>query len=168
MRSPEKIPPSQIGEQYGLNLHSIYRHSKHLGRSIIVEGGQPLVTRIETLMARLERIASKAETAKDWRCAVLAIREVRDSLELVARLTGQMPSVSQGTAVAVAVNVTTNRSTHELSNYDLELQLAADVAAATDDFNSTTIARLQRLVEKNRTPHHEGGALEITPYDAST
>src|SRR5260370_40128075 len=113
-----KIPPSQIGKQYGLNLHSLYRHSKHLGRSILIEDEQPLVARIEVLMTRLERVASKAETAKDWRCCVLAIREVRDSLELVARLTGQMPSVSQGTAVAVAVNVTSNRSTREISDRD--------------------------------------------------
>ncbi len=143
-------PHARIGERVGVSLYSIYRHSKHLGRSVTCEGPRPLVDRIESLMIRLESISAKAQTAKEWHASVAAMKEVRCSLELIAKLTGQIVPAGQGVTVGVAVNVSTGHSVSDLDDGDLELQIARDVAAATDNFNEETIARLKRLVARNR------------------
>jgi hypothetical protein len=141
---------AKIGERFGLSLYSIYRHSKHLGRSVVCTGERPLVDRVEALMNRLESLSSKAQSAKEWHAAVGAMKEVRLSLELIARLTGQMPSAGQAVTVGVALNVNTNHSTSSLSDRDLELQLAQDVSEATNGFDPQTIDRLRRLVDRSR------------------
>lgn len=140
----------RIGEQFGVSQWSVVRHSKHLSRSVICSGPTPLLDRIEALTVRLESIVGHAESGKDWRCAVMAVREMRETLELVARLTGAMPSAGQGTRVAVAVNVTTGHPTSSLNDMDLDVQIAASVAEATDNFNAQTIERMKRLVARNR------------------
>lgn len=145
-----KTPHSKIGEQYGISLYSVFRHSKHLGRSIVCAGDRPLMDRLEALLNRLEQISEKAQSAKAWSATVSAMREVRETLELIARLTGEYPLASQGVRVGVSVNVATGHPANNLGDRDLELQLAMDVSEATNDFDPATIAKLQRLVQKNR------------------
>jgi hypothetical protein len=144
-----KEPCATIGAQFGVSLWSVNRHSKHLGRSVVVNGSQPLLDRLEALLDRLESIASKAQSAKDWRAAVAGLREVREGLELLARLTGQMPSVGHGSSVAVAVNVTTGHQANELTPRELDVQIALEVYEATDHFNVETMERMRRLVARN-------------------
>jgi hypothetical protein len=143
-------PHQKIGDWSGLSLHSVWRHSKHLGRSLVVKGDLPLVGRVEGLLSRLERISEAAQTAKNWSAATSALREVRCSLELIAKLTGQIVPAGAGVSVGVAVNVTTGRSASDLSNRDLDTQIAVDVAEATDNFDPQAIERLRRLAQRNR------------------
>jgi hypothetical protein len=140
-----KVPHARIGEEFGLSHHSIYRHSKHLSRSVIVNGTQPVLNRVEALMDRLEKIAQRAESGKDWRAAVAAMREVRGSLELVAKLTGQIAPAGSGVTVGVAVNVNTGHSAADLSDRDLDTHIALEVAAATNGFDPRVIERMKRL-----------------------
>jgi len=44
-----------------------FRHGKHLGRSIITNGSQPLMDRLEALLNRIDSIADKATRAADWK-----------------------------------------------------------------------------------------------------
>ena len=141
-------PHAKIGERVGVSLYSIYRHSKHLGRSVVCEGSQPLIDRVEALMSRLENICQKAQTAKEWHAAVAAMKEVRCSLEFVAKLTGQIVPAGHGVHVNVGVAVTTGGPSHELSDRDLDTRIALDVAAATNNFDPVEIERLKRLAQK--------------------
>ncbi len=145
-----KTAHAKIGERYGVSLYSVYRHSKHLGRSVVCNSGLPLVDRVESLMNRLERISQKAQSAREWHAAVGAMKEVRCSLELLAKLTGQIVPAGQGVHVNVGVAVTTSRPTNDLSDYDLDIQIAAEVSAATNGFDPKVIEKLKRLVARNR------------------
>jgi hypothetical protein len=148
---------AEIGTRFGVSPWSVSRHSKHLGRSIITNGSQPLLDRLEALLDRLDSIATKATSAKDWRAAVAGLREVREGLELLARLTGQMPTGSHGSSTVVAVNVTTGQPTNELTGRELDVQIAREVFAATEGFNPETIERMRRLVARNDRLLGKGG-----------
>ena len=111
---------------------------------------QPLLGRVETLVARLESLATKAEAGKDLRWAIMAVREIRETLALIGKLNGEIAPAGQGVHVNVGVNVTASHSTHELSGHDLEVQIAEEVSAATSGFDPATIARLRRLAMRSR------------------
>ena len=145
-----RVPHAKIGERYGISLYSVYRHSKHLGRSVVCNGDRPLVDRVEALMDRLESISAKAQSAKEWHASVAAMKEVRCSLELLAKLTGAIVPVGQGVHVNVGVAVTTAQPEHHLSDYDLDIQIAAEVSAATNGFDPVVIEKFKRLVARNR------------------
>jgi hypothetical protein len=150
---------AEIGTRFGVSSWSVSRHSKHLGRSIITNGSQPLLDRLEALLDRLDSIATKATSAKDWRAAVAGLREVREGLELLARLTGQMPTVGHGSSVAVAVSVNTGHPTNELSGRELDVQIAREVFAATNGFDPGVVERMKRLVAKSQSDNR---ILELT------
>lgn len=143
-----RVACAKLGEQYGLSPSAIWRHKKHLGRSVVCTGERPLLDRLEALMNRLENIAQKAETSKDWKAAIAGMREIRESIELLARLTGAMPLPGHAVTVGVAVNVTAGQPRDDVSNYDLELQIASSVREATDNFDPRTIERMKRVVER--------------------
>lgn len=154
-----RVPAREIGERYKLSLDVVWRHSKHLGRSIILQPGSSLLDRVEALIQRLETVSQKAASAQAWSSTVACCREIRECLELLSRLTGQYPSANQGVTVGVAVNVAQSASRNGVSDYDLDLQIAASVADATNNFNPATIAKLQRFLERNRTS--DGRLLEL-------
>jgi hypothetical protein len=60
-----------------------------------------LVDRIESQMVRRERIARHAERAKEWIPAVAASREIRASLELLARISGQLQAGNVNVGIAI-------------------------------------------------------------------
>lgn len=143
-----KVACAKIAEQYGLSASAIWRHKQHLGRSVVCAGATPLVDRIETLINRIEKIAQQAESAKEFKSAIAGMREIRESIELLARLSGQMPLPGRSVSVGVSVNVSAGHSRNDASNHDLDLQIAADVREATNDFDPQVIARMKRLLER--------------------
>jgi len=89
---------------------------------------------------------------------VSALREVREGLELLAKLTGQYHT-GQGSTVAVAVSVNTGLPTNELSGRELDVQIAREVFAATNGFDAETVERMKRLVVKSKS---DDRILELT------
>jgi hypothetical protein len=149
---------AEIGARFGVSPWSVSRHSKHLGRSIITSGTTPLLDRLEALLDRLDSIATKATTGKDWRAACAALREVREGLELVAKLTGQYQA-GHGSSVAVAVNVTTSHPANGLTPHQLDTEIAVQVFEATNGFDADTIERMKRLLTRSR---NDERILELT------
>jgi hypothetical protein len=150
---------AEIGARFGVSEWSVGRHSKHLGRSIITNGREPLLDRLEALLNRIDSIADKATSAKDWKAAVSALREVREGLELLAKLTGQYQSGHGGSSTVVAVSVNTGHPASELSGRELDEQIARECFAATNGFNEETIAKMRRLVAKSQS---DDRILELT------
>jgi hypothetical protein len=144
---------NKIATATGASWSAIYRHSQHLERAnlhVLTEAvtNVPILDRIECLVARLESIAAAATKVKQWQAGVLALREVRNCLELLAKMKNLMPQAGSSIrlAVGIGVNVSKQPSARSLSSMDLEMQIAEDVRDATNNFNPAAIARMQRLL----------------------
>jgi len=78
-----------------------------------------LLDQVRALLADARRIQQAAEAAKDLRTALSAVREQARTLELLARLLGELES---STTVTVNVNqAATELSTEELESYSEQL-----------------------------------------------
>ena len=89
----------ELVKRYGVSLGALSRHkAEHLPRELAkakeameAAGADTLLEQIEALKGRAERILSKAEKKpKTWYVALGAIREMRQTLELLARITGEL------------------------------------------------------------------------------
>jgi hypothetical protein len=140
---------AKIAERYNVSWSAVWRHGQHLERSAILSDASiktPVMTRLENLMVRLDSICAKATKSKEWNAAVLALREVRNCLELLAKMQGL---ISQGSRIQLAVGVQINSGAQpakSLSNADLDRQIAQDVYDATNGFDPEVIGRMQRLL----------------------
>lgn len=147
---------AKIADQVGLSKWAIGRHSKHLdrGQAVVLENvdaNVPLVNRIESLIVRIEGVATAASLAKQWHAASMALREVRGCLELLARIHGLLQSGNSGARVAVAVSVNTAPSdARTLSSAALDEEIAIHVRDATNGFDPREIERLKELAETTR------------------
>jgi hypothetical protein len=116
-----------IAGQYGLKRASLDRHRQaHIPVALaqatqaaeVVEATS-LLDQVRALLADARRIQQAAEAAKDLRTALSAVREQARTLELLARLLGELES---STTVTVNVNqAATELSTEELESYSEQL-----------------------------------------------
>lgn len=97
-----------IAGRFSLSLSAVNRHKEsHLPAAMAlakqaseVARGDSLVDQVKSLQRRTESILDKAEHANDLRTALAAIRELRGTLELLARLQGEL---QEATTVNVLV-----------------------------------------------------------------
>ena len=86
-----------IADKYNFHISTLSRHKQHIADKINTysvlanaqEGGIVL-QRIDDLMQRANILLDKAELSGDIRTALIAIRETRGCLELLAKATGQL------------------------------------------------------------------------------
>ena len=105
----EGIPNRTIAAQFGLKTSSVFRHKcKHLPKALVqakkareAAAADSLLTSVYNLQTRAERILIKAEKGGDHRIALSAIRELRSTVELLAKLAGEL---QDGTTVNVLVS----------------------------------------------------------------
>lgn len=91
-------PNRSIAVQYSLSAASVQRHrDSHLpasmaaaARAAEVARGDGLLALVRGLLAKALGILKKAEDSNDYRTALAAIREARGTLELLARLQGEL------------------------------------------------------------------------------
>ncbi len=91
-----------IAKRFGTTSTSLHRHRKHLPAELTkakqaeeVANADTLLGRVEALISRLEGIATKAETEKQWRAASGAMREIRGCLTLLGQLSGELKTESR-------------------------------------------------------------------------
>ncbi len=102
-------PLSELAAKYRVSDDSLARHKgNHLPAALVkareaeeVAVADDLLEEVRGLQERAREILDKAEESGDLRGALWAIREIRNGLELLARLVGQL---SQGTTVNIAVS----------------------------------------------------------------
>lgn len=88
----------EISGKYPVTKSALDRHkSSHLRRKLIkareakeMEEGNNLLEQIRDLQKKALNILSKAESEKDYRAAIGAIREARGCIELLCKLSGQL------------------------------------------------------------------------------
>ena len=143
---------------FQISLPALDRHKKHLPRTIIqarqdeaVFEATSLLTRVEHLMQELDNIVAAAKQQKDWTAAISALREARNCLELLGKLTGELHRGAQ-LQIGMAVNVSPQEA-GGVTEVDLEIAIAEHVAAATNNFDPQEIARLRTLLELGANSH---------------
>jgi hypothetical protein len=100
-------PPGVIAERWGVSMKALWRHKPHMRRRLeeekkVAEGTQPatILDQLRAIHARtiavLDRLESRSRSKpRDY---LVAIREARQNLELLARLLGDL---KDGTTVNV-------------------------------------------------------------------
>jgi hypothetical protein len=114
-----------IAGQYGTTKSALDRHRKHIPTALVkakdaseVADAGTLLSRVEQLVSRCERIYDGAIKEREWAGAVGATRELRGCLELLAKLSGELQT---GTRVAITLAAIQNINIGDLT----EEQLAA-------------------------------------------
>ena len=91
-------PYRAVAERFEISPPSLYRHQQgHLPATLLKARGVPEVAHADGLIAQLQslqqkalEILNRAEGSGDLRSALSALRELRGTVELTARLSGQM------------------------------------------------------------------------------
>lgn len=91
-------PYRRVAKQYEASESSVYRHQQdHLPAAMVkaveaaeVAHGGTLLEQLNGLQVKALGILTKAEQAGDLRTALMAVREVRGTLELVGKVTGEL------------------------------------------------------------------------------
>ena len=91
-------PYRSIAKRFGAGASAVYRHLQdHLPAALAkakeageVAHGDSLLDQLQGLQAKALGILARAESAGDLRSALGAIREVRSTLGLVAKVTGEL------------------------------------------------------------------------------
>lgn len=128
-------PHRSVAEQHGLSASAVFRHQQsHLPAAIVrahelseVAHGEGLLTQIRQLQSDALGILAKAEKAGDLRTALMAVREVRGTLELVGKVTGELVTKVEHTG---AVN---HRVLAHVSDAALEYLIASAEAAVAKE-----------------------------------
>lgn len=148
------IPLRVLAEKWGLpNHYPLHRHRQHLPERMLqakqaeeVAEASTLLQRVESLIGDCKGIADRAKKDKNWQAATAALREIRSNLELLGRLSGELQAASMSVRIGVH-STTVNVGTEALSETDLELTIAREVAEATNGFDPREIARLKALID---------------------
>ena len=91
-------PFRNIAAQFKVSTSALVRHSDdHLPSSLLkaqsareAADADALLAQVVDLRDKALSVLKEAETYKDWRVAIAAIREARGSVELLARLAGEL------------------------------------------------------------------------------
>lgn len=93
----EGEPYRHIAARFGTSTAALQRHKEHLPRFIVkaheageVAQANNLLGQVKDLQKRALGILDRAEGAGDLRTAVSAIREARATVELLAKLSGEL------------------------------------------------------------------------------
>jgi hypothetical protein len=91
-------PYRSIAQDFAVSADSVFRHQRdHLPKLLVQAEGAKAIAQADDLLAQLKalnekarELAAKAESAGDYRTALMAIRELTRLLELTAKLTGEL------------------------------------------------------------------------------
>lgn len=149
---------SEITARYGVSKDSLSRHKKaHLSPSLAKVYAERIATRqTESLLDRVEALADKAETILDAATAdgkpsisIAAIRELRGTLELLGKITGELkdgPSVVFNLVASPEWRSVQSAILRALTPYDEALAAVVAALSAHDALPDSAIAALEAEV----------------------
>jgi hypothetical protein len=90
-------PYRSVAKQFAAAPDAVFRHKRHLPRTLVkaeeakqVAQAESLIEQLKVLNEKARDLAAKAEASGDYRTALLAVRELVRIVELCARLTGEL------------------------------------------------------------------------------
>jgi hypothetical protein len=114
-----RVPYRTIERRYSVSRSALDRHvtqhvAKALRQLVAAEASltdaamvaAPVLEQMRKLNGRALKILQQAEDAKDHATALHSIREIRHSLELIAKLTGELDPRAAGETPGAPLNVT--------------------------------------------------------------
>lgn len=138
-----------LASETGLSPWALHRHRQHIPAQLVhaeqvaqVTQAGTLLSRIEKVIARCERISDAAELKKDWPPAVAAIRELIKALELLGRVKGELD------AARVQVNVQQNIVNVDAGG-DPDVEIARLISQVTNGFAEEELVRYKALAAEN-------------------
>src|SRR5260370_6390831 len=92
-----------IAKQFSLSSASLFRHNKHISKTLSNARQEAEIVRADGLMEHLNHLTAeaaglkqKAEQAKDYRTALAGVREMSRLVELTVRLAVEMQERASG------------------------------------------------------------------------
>jgi hypothetical protein len=103
------VPVRSLAKEYNLGVMALQRHrANHLPKELVkardlqeIDAADRLLDRVEGLYDKALNIQEKAESAEKYQPAVSALKEARASLELIARMIGELRT---GTHINITYN----------------------------------------------------------------
>jgi hypothetical protein len=87
-------PYRHVASRYGTSTGALQRHKPHISEALIKAKEQREAAHGEDLLSQVQDLVTKARdilnTAKDQRTALVAVRELRSTLELLGKVTGEL------------------------------------------------------------------------------
>lgn len=121
-----------IAAQFGLSASALVRHRRHIVTALTqakkarqVTAADTLLTRIECLIERTQDVADEALKEKEFTSALRGLAEVRQLLELLGQLSGELKNSGAGVNVNVGIVATEQRSHEEKHVLTQHAKLAA-------------------------------------------
>jgi|GEM_PF-3574357 len=148
-----QIPLRKIASDVKTSIATLQRHKAHVPAKLataeqvskIAEAGS-LLKKLEEVIEDARRITGRAERKGNYQAALAGLRTITNSLELLGRVTGELRAEG-GLHLHKHAHVHASaREPGVMSDSDLEVAIARDVAAATDNFNPSEIERLKSLL----------------------
>jgi hypothetical protein len=145
-----------IAERHGVSAWALHRHKSHLAVAVMaaakrernageIVAGNSLLMRVEEVLTEVRDIAHAAKKAKDWSAATAALRELRNCLQLLGRMSGEL--LQQPTAGELHLHRHQHLHVEEQRSVeDLDREIAEYIRQGTNDFDPEEIERLRLLV----------------------
>ncbi len=140
-----------IAGQFGLSRSALFRHRAHIPAALTKakEAGEiaqanTLLARVNEVISKAENIAGKALAANEFAAAVRGLGEVRQCLELLGELSGEL---QRGDDIKVAVMNVNDLSAEDQS----DLQMCRRVRAMTDEERAAHRRHLAAVVDGTAT-----------------
>ena len=149
-----------IAERHGVSAWALHRHKSHVAVAVMaaakrernageIVAGNSLLMRVEEVLTEVRDIAHAAKKAKDWSAATAALRELRNCLQLIGRVSGELQQQPTAGELHLHRHQHVHLASETQTPHELDRQIAESVAEATDNFNPQEIERLKQLVESH-------------------
>jgi hypothetical protein len=88
----------EVGKKFGCSAMAVSKHvRRHMHEALLqADISQTVLDQLRTLQRRIDRILAKAELAEDWDTGLKAVREARETLMCIGRLTGELKRAEEG------------------------------------------------------------------------
>ncbi|MFY9743192.1 MAG: hypothetical protein WAK21_14405 [Candidatus Sulfotelmatobacter sp.] len=150
-----QVPLRRIASETKTSIAALHRHKAHIPAKLAtaehaskIAEASSLLNGLEQVIEHAKRITARAERKGNYNAALAGLRTITSSLELLGRVTGELRTDGGGLHLHKHQHLhATASEPGALSDFDLEIEIARDVATATNNFDASEIARLKSLIE---------------------
>jgi len=125
-------PLREIAEKSRISISALHRHKAHAEQAIVkasqrreISIGESVMSRLERLYLRAEKVLNDAEASGDGRLALAGIREVRETLGGLFTLASKAAELSGNEGGPMSIADRLRRARERLTTSDLKAELSS-------------------------------------------